>query len=90
MAWKPSKKIELNTSHQISTWRQVLEKETKLASGKTKLDFEKLQGQLEQKNAYLHLFKNEEKKLKDTKKEEKEVTYVYDQVKYDEVDRPYC
>ena len=49
-----------------------------------------MEGQLEQKNAYMHLFKNEDKKMKDTLKEEKEVIYVYDQVKYDEVDRPYC
>ena len=37
----------------------------------------------------MHLFKTDEKKLKDTLKDEKEVIYVYDQVKYDEVDRGY-
>ena len=89
MAWKPSKKIELNTSHQISTWRQVLEKETKLAKGKTKGDFEKLEGSLDQKNAYMHLFKNETR-LQQDEDEKKQEIYVYDQVKADEKDRGYC
>ena len=83
MAWKPSKKIELNNSHQIGTWRQVLEKEAKLAGNKTKKDMEKHEAILYNKNTYMNLYKNEDEINKETIREQKGGEYVYDQVRHD-------
>ena len=89
MAWKKdTKKIELNTAAQIATWRQVLKKEQTQMKGKTAKELAAMEGQLDQKNTYMHLFKSNNTLGKETANS-KETTFVYDQVKYDEVDRPY-
>ena len=72
MAWKPSKKIELNNSHQIGTWRQVLEKEMKLATKKTQADMAKHEAILYNKNTYMNLYKAEDEIKKETMKEKTE------------------
>ena len=58
MAWKEGKKIQLNNSLEIATWRQILGKEQKHSTAKTLKELEELKGELERKNAYMHLFKN--------------------------------
>lgn len=58
MAWKVGKQVQLNNALEIATWRQVLGKEQKHASGKTLRELEELKDELERKNAYMHLFKN--------------------------------
>ena len=90
--WKQNQKqIELNNSLQIRTWRQVLVKEQKSASKKTKAEYEALKDQLDNKNTYLHHFKSPEKKLAETTKEmqAKSALFVYDQVKADTVPQGY-
>ena len=90
MAWKQgTKKIELNTSIQIATWRQVLEKEKNQTKDKTHKELDTLKDQLDLKNTYIHHFQSEDAKLKQTSKESKD-QFKYDQVKYDEVGRGYC
>eukprot|EP00356_Strombidium_inclinatum_P014644 CAMPEP_0170493050 /NCGR_PEP_ID=MMETSP0208-20121228/13278_1 /TAXON_ID=197538 /ORGANISM="Strombidium inclinatum, Strain S3" /LENGTH=153 /DNA_ID=CAMNT_0010768907 /DNA_START=18 /DNA_END=479 /DNA_ORIENTATION=+ len=90
MAWKAGKQIELNNSHQIATWRQVLTKESTQMKGKTEKELHDMGDKIDQKNNYMHLFKSGNQLIKETVKENKEDHFVFDQVKYDEVDRPYC
>mmetsp|Transcript_4422 Transcript_4422/g.7525 ORF Transcript_4422/g.7525 Transcript_4422/m.7525 type:complete len:121 (+) Transcript_4422:39-401(+) len=90
MAWKANtKKIELNNSAQIATWRQVLHMESKGTKSKVRKDIETLRDKIESKNGYVDIFANDHKKTT-IKELEKKETYKFDQVKYDEVDRGYC
>lgn len=68
-AWKPSKQLELNNSLQIATWRQVLQKEQKQSAGKTRAELDALKGELDRKNAYMHLFKHDGVLKKETIRE---------------------
>ena len=82
--WKIGKKVELNNSLQIATYRQVMQKETKPARKTTLRDIEEKKDLLEGKNAYMDKFKTEKTKMKETKRDKKTTLYVYDQVKADE------
>ena len=78
--WKIGKKVELNNSLQIATWRQVLGKESKPARSKTLADIKEKKHLLEDKNAYMHLFKTDKTKLNETRRAKKTSLFVYDQV----------
>ena len=56
---KPEKKIELTTSAQIAAWRQRLDTEARICQHKNHLEIEKMQDKLEQKNTYMHYFKQD-------------------------------
>jgi hypothetical protein len=80
MAWRVGKQLQLNNSLEIATWRQVLGKEQKHAAGKTLKELEELKGELERKNAYMHLFKNGKTLKTETIRERqgKDTIFVYD------------
>ena len=93
MAWKEGKQINLIDSMQITTWRQVLNKENALYRGKTLRELEALKDQLDRKNTYMHLFKNDDKLKRETiaEKTGKNIIFAYDQAKRDEEARDgYC
>ena len=83
--------MQLNNSHEIGIWRQVLEKEQKQMKKKTLAELEALKDALEGKNTYMELFKNDETRKKDTirEKQGKNQIFVYDQCKRDTEDRGY-
>jgi hypothetical protein len=86
MAWHKGKQINLIDSQQITTWRQVLTKENSLYKGKTLKELEALKDELDRKNTYMHLFKNDDKVKRETiaEKTGKNTVFVYDQAKRDE------
>ena len=93
MAWHKGKQMQLNNALEISTWRQVLQKETSQLKHKTTKELKEMENELSKKNTYLHLFKNEEKKKQETLDEKtgKNTIFVFDQAKRDEEDRGgYC
>ena len=92
MAWKVGKQQQLNNSLEITTWRQVLQKETKFMKNKTIKELEELKGELERKNAYMHLFKSDGTLKKETIRETqgKNQIYIYDQVMKDTEVAGYC
>lgn len=83
MAWHKGKVISLNNSQEITTWRQVLTKENSLMKGKTDKELKAMENQLNNKNTYMHLFKNEEKAQRETLAEKtgRNIIYAFDQVK---------
>ena len=90
MAWKKDTKIiSLIDSKQITTWRQVLNKENALMKPKTDKELKNMEGQLDKKNTYMHLFKSDRNLKRETvaAKTGKDIIFVYDQAKRDEEDR---
>ena len=65
--WKIGKKVELNNSLQIATYRQIVNKETSFHKAKTQKDIKEKQAKMESKNTYMHLFKTDDTKKKETK-----------------------
>ena len=80
--WKQGKKVELNNSLQIATYRQVVGKEQKQARNKNLKELEALKDQLDKKNTYMNYFKSPEKTSRD-QEEEKDTKFIYDQVMAD-------
>lgn len=81
MAWhKDTKTIKLNTAQEICTWRQILEKENSLMKHKMEKEMTAMQGLLDRKNNYMHLYKNEATIKKETLAEKtgKNIVFVYD------------
>ena len=83
MAWHKGKVITLNNSQEITTWRQVLTKENALMKGKTDKELKAMEGNLDKKNTYMHIFKNPEKAKREAVAEEtgKNIVFAFDQVK---------
>ena len=67
--WKQGKIMKLDNSLDISIWRQVLEKEQKQTKKKTLAELEAMKAELEGKNTYMHLFKNDDTLKKETVRE---------------------
>ena len=87
--WKIGKKVELNNSLQIATYRQVVGKEQKQARAKNLKELEALRDQLEEKNTYMNYFKSPNKMSKD-QDEDKKDKYIFDQVMADKEAKMYC
>ena len=90
MAWKKdTKKMEILNSQQITTWRQVLTKENSLMKPKTDKELKAMEGELDRKNTYMHLFKSDKVNKRESVAEKtgKNIIFVYDQAKRDEEDR---
>ena len=85
MAWKEGKKVQLNNSLEIATWRQILGKEEKHRTVKTLRELQELKDELDRKNGYMHLFKNQSTLKGETirAKEGKNTIFVYDQAQRD-------
>ncbi len=81
MAWKIGKQQQLNNSLEIATWRQILGKEQHHAKGKTLRELGEMKAELERKNQYMHLFKNDKTLKTETirEKQGKNTIFVYDQ-----------
>lgn len=94
MAWhKDTKTIKLNTAMEISTWRQILQKENTLMKHKAKKELTAMEDQLYRKNNYMHLYKNKDTIRKESiaEKTGKDIVFVYDQTKNDEEEKDgYC
>ena len=86
--WKIGKKVELNNSLQIATYRQVVSKEQKGARSKTIKELEAMRDQLEQKNTYMNYYKSPKKVAKEVE-EEKDTKFIYDQVMADKHSKMY-
>jgi hypothetical protein len=71
---KPGKSIELTTSAQIAAWRQRLDTETRICAHKNHTEIERMQDKLEQKNTYMHYFKQEDIRKADEEEEKNRMT----------------
>lgn len=94
MAWhKDTKTIKLNTAAEITTWRQVLNKENSLMRHKNAKELKALEGELYRKNNYMHLYKSDKitKKESHLEKTGKNIVFVYDQTMRDKEEHEgYC
>ena len=77
MAWKVGKKIELNNSHQIATYRQLVNQEKQNQKLSTHKQLKALKDEMNKKNTYMQLFKGDGL-IKNEKQSENDVVYVYD------------
>jgi len=80
MEWHKGKQMPLNNSQEITTWRQVLNKENTLMKTKATKELKAMEGVLYRKNDYMHLFKNDKTSRRETiaEKTGKNVIFVYD------------
>ena len=86
--WKIGKKVEMNNSLQIATYRQIIGKEQKLARGKTLKELEAMKELLFQKNTYMNYYKSP-RKVAQEKKDDENAQYIYDQVMADKSAKMY-
>ena len=88
---KVSQALPLENTLQIEQWRQRLQTEQKIAKGRDIQDLERMKAELEQKNSYMNLFKDDNVKRKQEDDEKQKTNFAYDQAKNDMYeDSQYC
>ena len=70
--------------------RQIMNKEAQFQKGSVLKALEENKDKMDAKNTYMNYFKTEKVIMQETKKEQKETLFIYDQVMADKFPKMYC